>query len=84
MSRMLGELHHRVARRLTGRQPRIGRDSEWVYPPMVEAMAESGLQEVETYLFFHENTVTNFIVKRPITDLYLAAERRPGSRMPKR
>ena len=30
--RVLGGLHHRVARRLTGRQPRIEWDSGWVYP----------------------------------------------------
>ena len=48
MQRVLGGFHHRVARRLTGRQPRKGRDGGWVYPPLYDAMAESGFQEVET------------------------------------
>ena len=43
MERVLGGFHHRVARRLTGRQPCIGRDGGWVYPPLEDAMAEAGL-----------------------------------------
>ena len=46
-------------------------------------MAEPGLQEVETYSSRLHNTVTQFIVTRPIMDLCLAAERRPGSRVAK-
>ena len=48
MQRVLGVFHHRVARRLTGKQPRKGREGGWVYPLLEYAMAEAGLQEVET------------------------------------
>ena len=38
-------------------------------------MAEAGMQEVETYISRHQNTVTQFIATRPIMDLCLVAER---------
>ena len=40
--RVLGRFHHRVAHRLTGRQPQIGRDGVWVYPPLKYRMKEAG------------------------------------------
>ena len=46
-------------------------------------MADVGLQEVETYVSLHQNTVTKFITIRHIMDLCLAAEQRPGSRVTK-
>ena len=46
IGRVLGVSHHRVARRLTGRQPQRGRVGGWVYPLLEEAMAEEGFQEV--------------------------------------
>ena len=47
-------------------------------------MTNTGLQEVETYVSHHQNTVAQFIATRPIMDLCLVAERRPGSRVTKR
>ena len=44
-------------------------------------MAEVGLQEVETYISRHQDTVAKFIATRPIMDLCLAAERHPGSQV---
>ena len=52
IGRVLVRLHHRVACRLTRSQPWVGRDRVWVYPPLEEAMAESGLQGVETYISY--------------------------------
>ena len=46
MQRVLGGFHHRVAHRLTGRQPQKGRYGSWVYPSLEDAMDEVGLQEV--------------------------------------
>ena len=34
IGRVLGGFHYRVSRRLTGRQPRQGRDGVWLYPPL--------------------------------------------------
>ena len=41
-------------------------------------MAEAGLQEVENYLYHHQNTVAQYIATRPIMDLCLEAKRKPG------
>ena len=84
IGRVLGRFHHRVAHRLTGRKPRQGRDGVLVYPSLEDAMAEAGLQEVETYVSRRQNTVTQFIATRPIMDLCLATEQRPGPRVSKR
>ena len=84
MGRELGRFHHRVACRMTGQLPRRGREGRWIYLPLEEAMEESGLQEVETYVSRFQNTVSQFIDTRPIMDLCLAAERRLGSRVNKR
>ena len=47
-------------------------------------MEEAGLQEVETYVSRRQNTVVQFIATRLIMELYLAAERRTGSRVTER
>ena len=44
-------------------------------------MVEAGLQEVETYVSRRQNTVAQYIETNPITELYLAAKRRPGTRV---
>ena len=58
MKIVLGGFHHRVARRLMGRQPRKVRGVGWVYPSLDDTMGETGLQEVETYVYCRQNTVT--------------------------
>ena len=58
IGRLLGGFHHKVARRLTGRQPRLGRDGLWIYPPLEDAIVEAGLHEVETYVSRCKNTFT--------------------------
>ena len=71
---VLGGFRHRVDRRLTGRQ----------YTPLEDAMAEAVLQEVHTYVSRLQNTVAYVIATRPIMDLCMASERRPGTRISKR
>ena len=44
-------------------------------------MTEAGLQESDTYVSRHQNTVAQYIATRPIMDLCLAAKRRPGTRV---
>ena len=48
IGRMLRGFQYKAARKLTGRQPRRGRDGVWVYPPLEESIEEAGLKEVET------------------------------------
>ena len=67
---------HRVARRLLRRQPQRGLDGTWEYPPLEEAMAEAGMQEVNTYVARRKNNVAQLIATRPIVDLCLAVVRR--------
>ena len=55
--RVFGRFHQRVARRMTVRQPRRRLDSLWLYPPMEDAMVDSGLQEVENYISLRQNRV---------------------------
>ena len=43
-------------------------------------MVEAVFQEVETYIYRCQNTVTQFIATRPIIELCLAVERRQDSR----
>ena len=81
IGRVWGISHHRVSHRLTGRQTWKGRDGLWVYLPLEDAMAEAGLQEVETYVSCLQNIVAQFISTRPIMDLCLAEERRQESRV---
>ena len=55
----------------------------WIYPLLEDMMTDLGLQEVETYVSHIQNTAAQFIATRPIMDLYLAAEQRPGPRISK-
>ena len=76
----LDGLQYRVYHRMTVWQPRRGVDGRWRQPLLAEAMRESGLKEVETYIYSLQNTVANFIATSTIVDLCLEAERRPGPR----
>ena len=48
IGRVLCGFHHRVFHRITGKQPQRRQERGWVYPPLEDAMAKTGLQEVET------------------------------------
>ena len=51
----------RVARRLTGRLPRRGRDGKWVHPPLVGVLEEAGVVRASTSVLWRQNTVAQFI-----------------------
>ena len=53
----------------------------WVYPQLAEEMEKEVLQEVYTYVYHLQNKFSQFIATSPIMDLFLVAERRPGSRV---
>ena len=44
-------------------------------------MSEAGLKELETYVYYHQNKVAQYIATRPIMGLCLATKRRPGIRV---
>ena len=83
IGRILGSFHHRVARRLMGRQPWMGLEGRCMYTPLAKMMTEAGLQDMETYLSRQQNTVAQYIATRPIVELRLAAEICPGTRVSK-
>ena len=48
---------------------------------MEYAISEAGLQESDTYVSRNQNTVAQYIATRPIMGLFLAAKRRPETRV---
>ena len=68
-------LQHRVARRLTGHQPRKLLYGMWVYSLMAEVKAEEFLHEVDTYISRRQNTVSQYIITRSIIKLGVLLER---------
>ena len=84
MESALDALQGRVARRLTGRQPRRGRDGEWFYPSLAGALQEAGVVRARISVLRRQNMVAQFIATRPILGLCEVAERRRGTRVPQR
>ena len=84
MDKALDSFQSRVARRITGRQPRYGKYRSWYYPFLAEAMKEAGIVQVRTSILRRQNKVAKFIATRPILDLYEKATRRPVARVTRR
>ena len=84
MESALDAFQGRVARRLTGRQPRRGRDGKCFYPPLAGALKEAGVVRVRTSILRRQNTVAQSIATRQILGLCEVAERRRGTRVPQR
>ena len=80
MRKALEGFHHRVARQLTGKQPRyLPAEDRWVYPPIAEALEEAGLYTMEEYLSVRRNRLVDYVATRPIFNLCGSAERLSGS-----
>ena len=56
MERSLSRFQHRVAQRLTRRHPRRIKEGRWEYPPMAEAMEESGSEGIGFYITRRQKT----------------------------
>ena len=84
MESSLDAFHVRIARKLTGRQPRRGRYGGWFYSSLVEAIKEAVIVRIWTWILRRQNTAAQFIATQPIMDLCKKAERRPGARVPRR
>ena len=78
MESALDAFQGRVARRLTGRQPRRGRDGKWFYPSLAGALKEAGIERARTLVLWRQNTVAQFIATRPILGICKVA--RDGGR----
>ena len=77
VDKVLGAFYHRFIRRLTGRMPHWNRVGTWIYPPVGEAVAEVGLQEIETYVTYCQKTVAQYIATSTITYLCLLVGQHP-------
>ena len=81
MERALSAFIHGAARRITGRQPRRGKDWEWQYPSLEGAMEEAGLTDIRTSIQRSQNTFAKYIATRPRLDLCVGARAREGSKV---
>ena len=84
MEATLDAFQGRVARRLTGRLPRRGRDGKWQYLPLAGATKDAGMVRARTSVLRRQNTVAQFVATQPILALCEGAERRGGTRVPQR
>ena len=84
MEAALDAFQGRVARRLTGRMPRRGRDGKWTCLPLAGAFKDTGIVRVRTSVLRRQNTVAQFVATRPILALCEGEERRGGTRVPQR
>ena len=84
MEKALDSFQSRVTRRITGRQPRRGKDGSWYYPSLAGAMKEAGIVWVRTSILRSQNTVAQFIATRPILDLCENSSHQPGAQVARR
>ena len=84
MERALDSFQHRVAQRLTGRQPRRQGGGSWAYPPLEETMGEAGFEGIRKSITMRQNTFAQYIATRPILDLCERSTWRPGARVSRR
>ena len=79
MESALDAFQGRVARLLTGRQPRRGRDVKWFYPSLAGALKEVGVVRARTSVLQRQNTVARVISARPIMGICEVEERQRGT-----
>ena len=80
----LNSFMHGAARRITGRQPRRGRDRKWFYPSLEGATKEAGFKDIRTSINNRQNTVAKCIATRPLLDLCEGTNQIGGARVSRR
>jgi hypothetical protein len=76
----LAGFQHRVARRLSGRTPcYIRRTDKWVYPPIEEALAATGMATIDSTVLARQSFLVDRIATRPILEICKEEERLSGS-----
>ena len=78
MEAALDAFQGRVARRLTGRTPRRGRDGKWQYPPLEGAIKDAWIVRASISVLRRQNTFAQFVATQPILDLCEGTELRGG------
>ena len=81
VGRTMCGFHQRVACRLAKIHLTRGGACRWICLSLDKPMKAVGLEEVETYVLRHQNTVAQYISTRLILELCLTAERRTGSQV---
>ena len=81
MERDLYSFQNRVARRITGKQPRRRAYRSCEYPPLVEAMGEVGFEGIRKSFTRRQNTVVQYITMQKNMELCERATRRLGARV---
>jgi citrate synthase len=78
MDQSLAGFHHRVARKLSGKGPRL-HGEQWIYPPVEEALKAAALYPMAEYLTCQRNRLLAHVINRPVFELCQWAERLPGT-----
>ena len=85
MEQALDSFQNRVARRITGNQPRRQyTDGSWEYPPLAEALREAGFEGIRKSVTRRQNTVAHYIATQPILGLCERATQLPVARVSRR
>ena len=81
MERALSAFIYEATRRITGRQPRRGRDGNWFYPSLMGSMKEAGFTDVRMSITRSQNMVAQYIATRPLLELCEGAKQQGGARV---
>ena len=66
MKGMLDTFHHKCARFIAQEYIHQDEHGEWHYPPSAAVLEKCGLQPLSEYIARRRETVTNYVVSRPI------------------
>ena len=78
MLKVLEGFHYRVARRIMGMTATCGAGGEWEYPPVMAVLEAVGLHPIMDYIRSQKATIAGKLKCRPIYEICVKAERRPG------
>ena len=84
LEKTLNSFHHRVVWKMADTGPKHQQDRTWVCPPFGADLATVGLNEIGVYIALRQNTIAQYITNRPIMDLCLAEEQKPGMQISRR
>ena len=70
-----------MTRRFLEIKSKFESEGSWEYLTLEDAMSETGLEEVDTYVIYLQNKIAQYIGTSIILELNLEAELRPGSRV---
>ena len=78
MLKILEGFHHWAARQITVMMEKCVADSKWEYPLVVVAIEAALLHPIQDYIHIQQVNIAEQVAFRPIYELCIEAERRPG------